>query len=522
MNNIKRPAVAILIGMLIGIVYGLYLKLSIAVTIILLAFMLFLIQKNKKRAIYFFLKRRNIILIIFISILISSLYIKLINNKYEKTYKEIPKTITVNAKIVSEAKETEYYYSYEAKVENKKFIIYIKKQDSKNLKYGMLVNLSGEYIEPTECKNYKGFNYKEYLKTKKIYGSIKVENIQIIKNNDVNIILKISNDIRNKIIDVIKNILPEETQGLVSGILIGEKQDISEEITKSFSKSSLSHILAISGTHISYIIIGISFILNKARTPKKIMNAIAIISLIIFMFITRFSPSVVRACIMGIIMLFSKIVYRKLDVLNSMALSLIIILIDNPFAIKDIGLQLSYLGTLGIICLNIPITNLLSKHINRKMTQMLAVTISAQIIILPITIINFNNISTIFIISNILAVPITGAIILVGYANIVIGIISLKVGKIIAIFVNCLAQLLIWIAKITSKIPFANITVTTPNIMTVIMYYVLLYSIYKRKYTKCIIIIAIVILLITTFINVIPKNLTIHFVDVSQRRLYGN
>ena len=104
-------------------------------------------------------------------------------------------------------------------------------------------------------------------------------------------------------------------------------KDISEEITESFSKSSLSHILAISGTHITYIILGITFMLTKSRIPRKARNFITILALLLFILITGFSPSVVRACIMGILMVLAKIVHKKSDILNSIAISLIIILI---------------------------------------------------------------------------------------------------------------------------------------------------------------------------------------------------
>ena len=519
---IKRPTVTILIGAIIGIIYGLYLKIGIACAIIFLGLLLFLIQKNKKKLIYFLYKRKKIILIFFISIIISILYTILVNNKYEKIYKEIPENITTIATLVSEPKETEYYYSYEIKINNKKFIMYVKKDNPQKLKYGMKIILKGEYIEPEEDKNYKGFNYKEYLKTKKIYGSFKAEKINIIEENNVNFILKISNDTRNKVIEIAKKILPEKTEGLLIGILIGERKYISDDITENFSKSSLSHILAISGSHISYIIIGITFVLTKSKTPRKGIYIITIISLIFFIFITNFSPSVIRACIMGMILLLAKVVYRKPDILTSISVSLLIILIDNPFAIKDIGLQLSYLGTIGIVYLNKPVVEFLRKYMNKKIAEMIAITISAQIMVLPITVINFNNISTIFIISNIIAAPLTGAIILLGYANILIGIISIQIAKIIAIFTHSFVQLLIWTAEFTAKIPYANIVTITPHLITIIFYYIFIYAICRKRRVKQVSIIFLILIIIIISIGIMPHKFKIHFVDVGQRRLHSN
>ena len=268
-------------------------NLKIMILIISIVFMIliflryFFSAKRKKRLIHFIIRKRKIILIVFISFIISNIYFNLINNQYEKIYKKIPKELMVTANIVSDAKETEYYYSYEAEIQNKKYIIYVKKSEKQNIEYGMLVKIKGEYTQPLENTNYKGFNYKEYLKTKKIYGSIKVENIEIVKENNVNFILKLSNSVRNKIIQVARSMLPNETQELLVGILIGERNGIEEEIKKDFSKSSLSHILAISGSHISYIILGVSFLLQKSKIPKKGTYIITIVILIFFMFITR-------------------------------------------------------------------------------------------------------------------------------------------------------------------------------------------------------------------------------------------
>ena len=215
-------------------------------------------------------------------------------------------------------------------------------------------------------------------------------------------------------------------------------------------------------------------------------------------------------------------IYKKLDILNSIAISLIIILIYNPFLIRDVSLILSYLGTIGIINLNKPISNSLEKYINKKIASMLAVTISAQIMVLPVIILEFNSFSMVFLISNLLAIPITGIIILLGYSNIAIGIISIKIGQYIAIFTNIFIQILIYIAKITAQIPFANIILTTPSIIEIMSYYLVIYCFYKEKFLKPVVIIFFTLILLFQVINLIPQDLTIHFVDVGQRWLHFN
>lgn len=267
---------------------------------------------------------------------------------------------------------------------------------------------------------------------------------------------------------------------------------------------------------------GITYILTISRTPKRSGYLISIAVLILFMFITGFTASVVRAAIMGIIMIFAKVIYRKPDTINSIAVSLIIILIFNPFTINDVGIQLSYLGTLGIVFLNLPISKLLSKFIKPKFAKILSITISAQIMVLPVTILNFNTISASFIIANITAVPLAGLIILVGYVSIGAAIIYMPFGKIIGKLLEIIIKALILIAKYSAKLPLSSITVITPSIIFIIEYYMLIYCILKKKYVKLITVIIILTILTSIIINIMPKPLTIHLIDVGQRRLYSN
>jgi len=274
--------------------------------------------------------------------------------------------INITGIIISDPIEKEYNYQYivkstDEKYKSKKFLLYVKKDKQDLLRYGDLIKVNGEFGLPDIQRNYGGFNYRDYLKTKEIYGSIIAnnQNISIISQNKGNIIYTIANSIRDNIIQKIKEILPKESSSLLIGILLGDKSDISEEVINNFKVSSLSYMLAVAGAQTSYIILGATYLFNKSKLSKRKTNIIIIIMLLLFMAITGFSPSVVRACIMGCLLLGSKIFYRKSDFWTNMAFSLLLTMISNPFAINDIGLQLSYMGTIGIILFSKNIENIL-------------------------------------------------------------------------------------------------------------------------------------------------------------------
>lgn len=304
-----------------------------------------------------------------VSLVIFNSYTLFLNNKYEQFYKEVNQEVRLDAIIISSAKENEYYNSYTIKgktneFKNKKFTLYVKKDIV--LEYGDKVNVIGELSEPEETRNYKGFNHKKYLQTEKIYGTIKAEKAEVKLKNNTLLIFKLSNSLRDKIINQIKIIMPEETSGLLIGLMLGEKNYISDEVRLDFQKSSLSHILAVSGAHVSYIILGLNYLILINKTPKKSGYIFIIFSLIVFIFITNFSVSVVRACIMSILVILSKIFYRKSDILNTISISVLIIVIFNPFSINSVSMQLSYLGTIGVIYVSPIIEKFLIQTVKRS------------------------------------------------------------------------------------------------------------------------------------------------------------
>lgn len=536
-----------LYGYIIGIIYGLYFKISIAFVIALISLIYIVLISNKKSKIARYLKvmlKPSAIYIFFISIIISNYYVRYLNNKYTEFYNNPPEIIKGNAVIIKEAEEKDYSYSYIIKMKdglykNKKFILNTNKK--KLLQYGDLIKIKGEYIIPSESRNYKGFNYREYLKSKKIYGSIKSSGeIKVIQSNYINQIFIKSNKARNIIIKNAESLLPGRTGALLTGILLGDKQEISDEIIENFKTSNLSHMLAVSGAHTSYIILGISYMLSKL--PKKYAGIITILVLGIFLFITNFTPSVIRACIMAGLAIGAKLLYRKSDTINNIALSAMIILISNPFSILDIGFQLSYLGTLGIVMFNKDIEKILSKiKLKGKTIQLLIVTFSAQILIMPIMAYRFNTISLTFFISNLFASPILGVIIILGFITIFVSLISFKLAKMLSIILDVFLKLLILIAKFVSNIPISSLIIKTPYVFSIALIYILilifhyLFSIYnfkghlykiqieiiKKITTKNLIKIAtkslILVILVNAIIGIfIQKNMKIYFIDVGQ------
>ena len=234
-------------------------------------------------------------------------------------------------------------------------------------------------------------------------GSITTLEVKIISENKITGLQGLACKVQKQIQKEIRSkILNKEHQELLLGILLGEDEGMSTQVKQNFIDSSLSHVLAVSGMHVSYIILMINFLLSIVKIGKRKTKIVIMVFLIFFMVLANNTPSVKRACIMSSLSIFAFLINQKSDVINNMAISLVIVLVQNPFAIFNTGLILSYSASLGIILLSPIFLNQSQEgngkiRWNKKIKSIIIVSISAQIAIFPIQMLLFQTISLTFI-----------------------------------------------------------------------------------------------------------------------------
>ena len=282
-------------------------------------------------------------------------------------------------------------------------------------------------------------------------------------------------------------------------------------------------MLAVSGLHVSYVLLGVNYIITKVKIHKKLSKIIVMLLILFFILVTGATPSVLRAGTMTIYLIIGCIFYRRISVFSSLNLSLLVIIIMNPYCLFDVGLQLSYAGTIGIVYLY-PI---IKEKIYNKANSIL-ITISANIVIIPIMLYNFNTISLTFFISNLLAGPIIGIIIILGFSIIIISLIFFPIANIFSKILNLLIILFLNTAKACANLPLSKIFIITPTLKFIFLYYCLLAFIIVKERTQiriniklknkviAILIILVIINPIKYFSNIKQSNLKIYFVDVGQ------
>lgn len=206
---------------------------------------------------------------------------------------------------------------------------------------GSSVSIKGKLVSPKNNTVPYLFNYKKYLYNKRVYYTLKIDNIKILKENS-NPFIKLKNK-------VIKHVNSYKDSTYLYAFILGKTELISDEVLTSYRENGISHLFALSGLHVSIFSSILLFILKKLRF-KEILNYVLIfIFLLLFSFITGFSPSILRATLLFFLLGINKVFYLNIRTLDILYLVFIILVIINPFIIYNLSFILSFTAAFFLI-----------------------------------------------------------------------------------------------------------------------------------------------------------------------------
>ena len=198
----------------------------------------------------------------------------------------------------------------------------------------------------------------------------------------------------------------ERNAYIAYAVLFGDQSGIDDEVDEVYRNSGIVHVLTVSGLHIVFIVGALMLLLKLFKGNKFLSLTIISIVLLFYCYLCGFTPSVVRATIMAIVLLLSRICNRPYDGLNSLAIAGFVIVCFSPLSTVDVGFLMSFFCVMFILLLAKPFTKLLSFVMPRKVASVMAVSISAQIGILPFTASFFSSFNFLSVFANFLVIPI--------------------------------------------------------------------------------------------------------------------
>ena len=369
-------------------------------------------------------------------------------------------------------------------------------------KYGDVIKVKGKITIPEYLNNPGEFNYKRYLHSNNIYGTINTYKDIYIEEYLPNPLEKIFSYIysfKGNISTLIDNSMQDDNANIAKAMIYGDKTGLDESVKLDFEHIGVSHLMTVSGSNISSFIIVFSMFFRK-KENNKTKYIVTIIFVVVFIIFNNFSISILRAGIMIIIVSIFKLLNKKETFFLPMLITFILILLNSPYAIYNTGMKLSFLAVLGIKLFKENIQKKLNKsNSNNKLLRIVkkmfannfAVTISVQLMILPIEISVFYSIPFPLILSNLLMNLLVIPISIMGTIGIFLSFFE-PVATIIFSFMEFFIILLIKLVNILKSISIQLSTRSMPSIIYFI-YYIWVICIYyslniKNKYkdsSKC-------------------------------------
>ncbi len=354
------------------------------------------------------------------------------------------------------------------------------------------------------------FDYSRYLERKYVYHQLVLNPKELLlvdsTKQTLSGIASIFRESVNK--GLVKHDLKPETKSIINALLLGQRQDISEELYTSYAQAGAIHILAISGLHIGIILLLLnSFLRPLAYLKRGNIYKMFLIVLLLWTYalIAGMTASIVRAVSMFTVFAISMNLKRPTNTYNSLAISMFVILLIRPNFIFDVGFQLSYLAVLSIITIMPMLSNWWTPKnvILNFIWRTLSVTLAAQIGVFPLSLYYFNQFPGLFFVSNLVIIPFLGIILGVGLVIILLAAFDVLPEWIIqsyALIIDLLNTFINWVAQQESFL-FQNVPFSLGHVFCCYMLIIAVLLYFKRQRFRELVFVLSTIILFQLFIH---------------------
>ena len=482
MRVMQFPLSKVTIGFVLGILFSFYRKPSPELALLLLgiSFVVFCIaylfsKRNFTQKIYFGLTLY--ILSFFIGVVTQVVHTDFYQkdnyfHQISNQEKDHLVTLVLREKLKSSAFSNRYIAivkSIDGKKSSGKILInFYKSNLSEQLTIGSNLQINGTVFKHKPINNPDQFDYGNYLIQKSILAQmyVSVYDVKISPKIDANIWFY-SDKIRNTIItNLRKSGFAKDELNVIAALILGQQQDISPEILHDYQFAGAIHVLSVSGLHVGYLLLFITFLLKplpKNRFGSYLKLSIIILCLWGFAVLAGLSPSVVRSVTMFSFVAVGMHLKRKTNVFHTLLVSILFILLFQPSFVFDVGFQLSYVALFFILWLQPLLSGIwFPKYkITQYFWDIITVSLAAQIGALPLSIYYFHQFPGLFFVTNLIILPGLGIIMALGVFVMILAsfnCVPLILAKALEWSVFILNKVINWVASfeefIVKDIPF--------------------------------------------------------------------
>jgi len=353
--------------------------------------------------------------------------------------------------------------------------------------YGDRVLLEGSLETPPEDET---FSYRQYLERKGVYGYMPYARAELVLSEQGSQILSWIYGLKERALETVYLIYPDPEASLLAGILLGVESGIPESVQDAFRDTGTSHVIAISGFNIT-IIAGLLValfgrLLGRGKKGARWGALIALIGIVIYTILVGADAAVVRAAVMGGLALLAMQFGRRQDGLNSLAFVAAVMATFDPNILWDVGFQLSFAATLGLVMFAGPFTDTFvstterwvptetAKRWSGPVGEYLLFTVAATLLTLPITLYHFQRLSLTSLLANPLILPAQPPVMILGGLAVILGLVYLPLGQLAAYLAWPFVVYTIRAVELLARIPGGAITVGRVSLLVVVVFYTLL------------------------------------------------
>ena len=398
------------------------------------------------------------------------------------------------------------------------------------IEYGDIIFISGKLNIPEKPTFPYIFDYNLYLQRENIYTIFYQQNFEFIETKP-NKIKQISLKVRDSIENRIDKFFKGSISAILKSMVTGNKSLLDKDIKEDFINTGLIHILVISGLHIGFCAAIFMFCFKLFGLKLNYIYLFTIPTLFFYTLLTGANPPAIRAAIMFSCLLTALMLNREPLIYNALALAALIILIFNPQSLFTASFQLSFLATFGIVYLYPKFSVCFGKIKNKYISfiwDIVCVTLSAQIALIPLLIFYFGKISIISFILNLIIVPIVPIVIALFFAFYISTFISCYISLTISLLLSYILKFILCIINYSASLDYSVVFFVVPSVAMMDFYYFSIYIMleFKNKKTFSLLFILICIILINpfkqeTFIRKFEgkKNITIHVKEKGNKNI---
>ena len=364
-------------------------------------------------------------------------------------------------------------------------LILVRVSPNQTFSYGDILRLRGKLKTPPENED---FSYRDYLAAKGIHSYMTSAEVTVLPGKGGNPVLAAVYAFKQKSLENIYRMFPDPESSLMAGILLGVDTGLTNKLQQAFKDTGTAHIIAISGFNIS-IIAGIFFAFFSRIFGDRRGAFFAILGIALYTVIVGADASVVRAALMGSLALFARQIGRRQTALNTLLAVAAGMCIWNPLYVWDVGFQLSFFATLGLILYATPFSDFANRVITRYFpastgekaaelfSEFVLLTLAAQLTTIPIMAYHFQRISLVSFIANPFVLPPQPAVMILGGLALLVSHFSLWLGQLAAWIAYPFVIYTIRMVELFDRVPHGTLILGDLSLWVVIFFYAALFAV---------------------------------------------